>query len=168
MDIVAAHSDKELLEIERLASAIWHEHYTPIIGKEQVVYMLEKFQSFKAMKEQIFDGYEYYSMTENNELIGYLGIQPRENSLFLSKIYFTKSMRGKGLARIALGFLAERAKQLKCTAIELTVNKYNSGTIAAYEKMGFEKVRPAVFDIGGGYIMDDYIMKKSLVQHAIS
>ena len=57
---------------------------------------------------------------------------------------------------------------MKCTAIELTVNKYNSGTIAAYEKMGFEKVRPAVFDIGGGYIMDDYIMKKSLVQHAIS
>lgn len=162
MDIVAAHHDKELQEIETLAAAIWHEHYTPIIGKEQVVYMLDKFQSFKAMKQQIADGYEYYGMFETSHLIGYLGIQAQAERLFLSKIYFEKNMRGKGLARVALNFLLQRAQQLQCSEIELTVNKYNSDTIAAYEKMGFEKIRPAVFDIGGGYIMDDYIMKKTI------
>ena len=43
----------DLDQIETMAEVIWHEHYTPIIGKEQVVYMLDKFQSTDSMKVQI-------------------------------------------------------------------------------------------------------------------
>ena len=35
-------SEKELLVIEEMAGIIWHEHYTPIIGHQQVIYMLDK------------------------------------------------------------------------------------------------------------------------------
>ena len=41
----------------------------------------------------------------------------------------------------------------------MTVNRNNTGSVAAYEKMGFQKVREQVAEIGGGYVMDDYIME---------
>ncbi|MEG2601476.1 MAG: GNAT family N-acetyltransferase, partial [Carnobacterium sp.] len=46
--------------------------------------------------------------------------------------------------------------------IQLTVNKYNDKSIAAYKKMGFVTVKEQVADIGGGYIMDDFVMEYSL------
>ena len=45
----------------------------------------------------------------------------------------------------------------------LAVNKQNSRAIAAYLKNGFA-VREAVrVEIGNGFVMDDFIMAKSLV-----
>lgn len=51
--LTPVHTDKQIQEISNLASVIWHEHFTPIIGIQQVEYMLEKFQSFHALKEQM-------------------------------------------------------------------------------------------------------------------
>lgn len=161
MDIVPA-TGEALEAIETLAADIWREHYTPIIGSDQVSYMLDKFQSLKAMKKQIAENYLYYGTYIDGQLVGYLGVQPRDGHLFLSKIYFSKTMRGKGLGRKAIDFLVSKARELQLPAIQLTVNKYNSDTITAYEKMGFVKLRAAVFDIGQGYIMDDYVMEKPI------
>ena len=163
MEIKKAKSQKELDAIEKLAFEIWHEHYTPIIGKEQVEYMLNKFQSVDAMQKQIDEGYEYYSIIEDGVLIGYLTIQPREKHLFLSKAYVLSKYRGLGYGQEAFKFAELRAKQLNLYKVQLTVNKYNSRTISVYEKYGFKKVKEAVFDIGLGYIMDDYIMEKDIV-----
>lgn len=44
------HNPKELSEI---ASEIWHEYWYNILLPEQIDYMLEKFQSEKAISEQI-------------------------------------------------------------------------------------------------------------------
>ena len=41
----------------------------------------------------------------------------------------------------------------------LAVNKRNAAAIAAYRKHGFEIVEAVVKDIGGGFVMDDYIME---------
>ena len=42
-------------------------------------------------------------------------------------------------------------------AIWLTVNKHNSGSVAAYERLGMTRVRSQVAGIGGGFVMDDYV-----------
>ena len=60
--LTPVHTDKQIQEISNLASVIWHEHFTPIIGIQQVEYMLEKFQSFHALKEQMETGYEYFQI----------------------------------------------------------------------------------------------------------
>ena len=39
--------------VVELAKEIWTEHYVPIIGIEQVEYMLAKSQSFDAISNQI-------------------------------------------------------------------------------------------------------------------
>ena len=37
-----------------------------------------------------------------------------------------------------------------------------SGSIAAYNRLGFQKVRTQKADIGGGFFMDDDIMEKTI------
>ena len=146
-----------------IANAIWHQHYTPIIGQEQVLYMLEKFHSATAISEQIEEqNYQYYLIEHQGNNVGYLAIQKRKQELFLSKIYLLSSVRGKGIGKQAMEFIKAQAKLLNCDQISLTVNKDNTDSIAAYYKIGFVKTGEAVFDIGNSFVMDDYLMSLSL------
>lgn len=148
----------------RLAGEIWREHFTPIIGTEQVEYMLKNFQSFSAVKKQIEkDGYKYFLMSTGNDYIGYTGIHSEEGSMFLSKLYIRKDMRGKGISRKAIDFIKNICHQEKLDKIWLTVNKNNTNTINVYKKLGFETERSQVTDIGGGFVMDDYVMELPMI-----
>lgn len=48
--IIPAKTDAEIQDIAVLADEIWHQHFTDIIGEAQVNYMVEKFQSYPALK----------------------------------------------------------------------------------------------------------------------
>ncbi|WP_298756657.1 GNAT family N-acetyltransferase [uncultured Psychroserpens sp.] len=148
--------------IAQLANLIWHEHYTPIIGVDQVEYMLTKFQSPEAISTQIEDGYMYYIISHNQNLAGYLSIKKKNTSLFLSKIYVSKDLRGLGIGKTALNFIEQEAINNRCQSITLTVNRHNTHSIKAYEKLGFIKTGTVVQDIGQGYVMDDYTMERFL------
>jgi len=144
-----------------LAREIWTRHYTPLIGSEQVEYMLEKFQSVEAITQQIeTDGVEYVIVPD----AGYAAWVPDRamKSLFLSKIYVKTDCRGLGLGRTLLELAEERARELGCTELWLTVNRNNTDTIAFYERMGLQKTRELIQDIGHGYVMDDWRMAKPL------
>ncbi|MHC4227789.1 MAG: GNAT family N-acetyltransferase [Planctomycetota bacterium] len=160
--IIETLSNASQIEIvAKLACEIWNQHFTPIIGKAQVDYMLEKFQSQKAISGQIENGYSYYLLKADSDYIGYMGLCLKENELFLSKLYVRASQRGKGYGRKAVEFLEELAKQKALGKITLTVNKNNTDTIRAYEKLGFANLGSFVQDIGNGFIMDDYKMEKT-------
>ncbi|MBZ0189319.1 MAG: GNAT family N-acetyltransferase, partial [Candidatus Obscuribacterales bacterium] len=145
-----------------LAEEIWTEHYTPIIGRDQVEYMLEKFQSEDAVCMQIRNGYRYFLISEEGRFIGYFAVEPRGRELFLSKIYLRADLRRKGHGRKAIRFLETLAREGGFEKIALTVNKNNKGSIAAYEKIGFRNLGPLLQDIGGGFVMDDYRMEKKV------
>lgn len=155
-------SDKELTLIEGMAHTIWHEHYTPIIGTEQVKYMLKKFQSVKTMKAQIDAGYHYFTIYQDDQPFGYLSFNKRNKELFLSKIYVLKQSRGKGIGKKAMNFVMDTARGMECEKVSLTVNKYNHDAIKAYERIGFVNKEELVQDIGGGFVMDDYLMEKEV------
>ncbi len=159
---IRVDTEEQTEEVEKLANEIWREHYIPIIGERQVEYMLKNFQSKKAIQEQLNNCYNYYLIYEENKNIGYAAIQFRRDELFLSKIYIKSSERGKGYAKKTIQFIEETAKNNNLKKITLTVNKNNSNTIKVYEKIGFKIVEPIVMDIGGGFIMDDYLMEKEL------
>lgn len=157
--VVLAEKDEQINEIAALAEIIWHEHFTPIIGDEQVEYMVEKFQSYPALKEQIANGYEYYQIYNDNTFCGYIGIHAEDNSLFLSKLYLSADSRGQHLATKAFEFLKELCRERKLNKIWLTCNKYNSHTLDVYHHLGLSTVRSQVADIGNGFVMDDYILE---------
>ncbi len=154
--------DDEIGRVETLAREIWSEYYTPLIGKAQVEYMLDRFQSRQAIAEQIRTGVLYFLVRKADADIGYLAVQPKGGELFLSKIYVRLSLRGKGYGRRALQFAEALAREQGLGRIRLTVNKNNRNSIRAYERFGFTIAGPVVQDIGGGFVMDDYVMIKAV------
>ncbi len=162
MEINKVSKKEQLSTIVNLAYEIWYEHYTPIIGKHQVDYMLEKFQSVEAMTEQIKNGSLYFLILDDDIPLGYMSADLLTDRLFLSKFYITKSERGKGYGRIMMAHLETLAKEKNLNKISLTVNKYNTGSITIYKKIGFAISDSVVKDIGEGFFMDDYQMEKRL------
>lgn len=145
-----------------LAGEIWTEHYTPIIGKEQVAYMLAKFQSFEAVTEHIMKGYDYYIIEEDGMDLGYLAVAARVRELYISKLYVKKEMRGRGIGRRAVVFIVELAIRGNFSVLALNVNRGNTDSIEAYKKFGFRVTREEMDSIGSGFFMDDLVMEKKV------
>lgn len=162
MLIERVSNENHIVTIECLACEIWNEHFTPIIGKAQVDYMLEEFQSKKAITDQIENGLLYFLINKNNDPIGYIGVIPEDKQLFLSKLYITLAERGKGHGRKTIEFLEQLAIKKNLSKISLTVNRNNSATITTYKKLGFENRGSTVRDIGNDFVMDDYKMEKTI------
>ena len=158
-------SESDINAVATLGHEIWSEHYTPLIGAEQVAYMLDKFQSAAVISKQIAEGYTYRSVFVDGRMAGYCGVVPEaQGKLFLSKLYVHKDFRAKGVGKILFTQAVAPFAQKEAITVRLTVNKYNAGSIAAYKKLGFTVARELVTDIGNGYIMDDYEMTRSVSQ----
>jgi len=156
-------SDKhQIKSIENLAFQIWHEHYTPIIGKAQVDYMLTKFQSSKAIIEQINNEVLYFLAELDNRPIGYMSVEIKEQELFLSKFYLLSNKRGNGYGRNMIKFIDQLSIEKNLNKISLTVNRNNTDSILIYEQLGFIKCGTVTTDIGNSFVMDDYKMEKRL------
>ena len=148
--------------VAALAAEIWREHYEGILSPDQIEYMVEQFQSEKAITKSIAENhYTYYAIRDVGLLVGYCGVQPNEedHTLFLSKLYLRADYRGRRISRLVLAMLYERCITEGYDSIWLTVNKGNTNSINAYRKLGFSIEREEVTDIGNGYVMDDYIMR---------
>jgi len=151
--------------VEALAREIWTEYYTPIIGHAQVVYMVEKFQTAKAVLYQIArEGYLYYLLRDDMGVwVGYFAVMLNESELFLSKFYILAKFRGRGYGQAAIQFIETLARCQKLSKIALAVCKKNTASIDIYRKLGFHVTGPLVADIGGGFLMDDYRMEKAIL-----
>lgn len=163
MIIRTCKTDEDIRILAYLAEQIWHEYFIDIISKAQIDYMLAKFQSYEAIHKAINkESYTYFLAYEGDVPIGYCGVKPDNERLFLSKLYLHKNSRGNGYASILMKNVIEFAKMLHLNAIYLTCNKYNSHSIDVYERKGFSKIGAVQTDIGRGFIMDDYIMQLDL------
>lgn len=161
--IIPVTNEELIYSLAAIADEIWHEHFTPIIGKAQVDYMLEKFLSPEALAEQLNNGYHYFLYSYEYTFIGFSGIHAEDDgTLFLSKLYIDKEFRGKGFSSYIFKKHVEFCKTHHLNKIWLTCNRFNENSLAVYEHWGFEKVRTQVADIGNGFVMDDYILEYNI------
>ncbi|HBN85230.1 MAG TPA: GNAT family N-acetyltransferase [Clostridiales bacterium] len=154
--------DADALSI--LAQKIWKEHYTPLIGREQTEYMLEKFQSAEVITDSIQSGMKYYMAFCDDILSGYAAAKHvlEGNTVFLSKFYVESLHRGRGLSKKLLSKVQQFAQEFQSNSIWLTCNKHNSLSLNIYKKLGFEIIDQMETDIGEGYVMDDYMLEMKL------
>ncbi len=163
MNFLNIKTDEEVKQLAQLTSEIWHEYWPVILSDEQIDYMIDKFQSYAAIKEQLEnERYIYNILEDNGNIIGYFGVSIKDDYLFLSKLYIKKDFRGLGCGKGAFNKIKQIALQHNKKSIQLTVNKNNTNTIKAYEKWGFHTIDSVVTDIGKGFVMDDYIMEFKL------
>lgn len=164
VNICQADTLQDIHSISKLAEDIWYQHYMPIIGAEQVSYMLAQFQSPAAIRRQIDNGYRYHLLRRQQMPVAYFAWLPdgENNSLHLSKLYVAASQRQNGLGRHIIAFICDHCRRHGFKQIWLTVNRHNQDAICFYRKMGFENAGELVQDIGGGFVMDDFKLVKHL------
>ncbi|RHN03070.1 GNAT family N-acetyltransferase [Dielma fastidiosa] len=163
LTIKLCESEEELQTLAKLAEKIWNNYFLGIITQEQIDYMVAMNQSYPAIKKAIQEQhYRYYLAYEGDVMVGYMGVKPESERLFLSKLYLDAPARGKGYASLLFKQAVEYCKELGLKAIYLTCNKHNEHSLAVYRKKGFKVIDEAETDIGQGFIMDDYIMELTL------
>lgn len=156
--------NKQFKQVFQLASEIWNDNYKGIISQNQIDYMLHMMYNPERLQQDLDDNYQWKFILYNNEVVGYLAyVIQKDNRVFLSKIYLKTSAQGFGLGKLALQHVKIYAKKNKATAVYLTVNKGNTKGIRAYKNFGFNIVTEEVTNIGGGYVMDDYVFEYQII-----
>ena len=153
-------SDAKL--IEALARQIWRPHYISIISAEQIDYMLDQFQSQSAIRHDMANKYTYDIAFCGNEPCGYCAVRSDGDTHFLSKLYVREDFRGRGIARAMVERATRRAQKQQALRLQLVCNKRNTGSLAAYARLGFSVTGECVTQIGNGYVMDDYQLCKAV------
>lgn len=142
---------------------IWETTFIPIIGKEQVAYMLLVYQSKEEIYRQIKeDNLMYFSIFYMDEIIGYIAYRKEAKRLFISKIYLLSEYQGKGIATELFNRIEKIAGKAGLNSLYLHVNQENKKAIQIYEHRGFENIGEIVTDINKGFLMEDFIFEKKL------
>lgn len=163
IQFIPVETETQIAQLAAMADKVWHEYFPCILEKAQIDYMVEKFQSARALTIQIQqEKYEYFFLELNGIYIGYMGVHGEKERLFLSKLYILKPYRGNGYASQAIEFLKGLAQAYGLSKIYLTVNRHNAHSIEVYKRHGFVIIKEEAADIGEGYVMDDYIMECSI------
>lgn len=143
-----------------LAEKIWMHHYVPIIGREQVDYMLGKMYSAPSLMEQMIEKNQpFYLVLENEKPIGFISISGVDE-VFIHKFYIDQDEQNRGIGVEVFDQIKRINPQVK--SYILTVNRKNFKAINFYFKLGFKIDHCDDFDIGNGYWMNDFIMKWKL------
>ncbi|WP_114791378.1 GNAT family N-acetyltransferase [Niabella yanshanensis] len=153
----------ELPIIRRLALDIWPATYSSILSQEQLAYMLELFYSDPVL-EKDFDkpGYSFFLLEQEGKDTGFAGLELKEDqTAHLHKIYLSPDHQGKGLGKKMIQFIIDFAKNAGAHSLTLHVNRYNKA-LQFYQAVGFEIIKELDTEIGNGYLMNDYVMKKDL------
>jgi ribosomal protein S18 acetylase RimI-like enzyme len=146
--------------LRELADKTWRESYAAMLTPEQIGYMLAWMYAPETIARELADGVIWEVASLGDEAIGFHACthEPGERRLKLNKIYLLPERQGSGFGQALLGRVHELAASLRVREVWLQVNKRNPRAIAAYERAGYRIVRSAVFDIGGGFVMDDFVM----------
>lgn len=160
--------------LARLAEMIWRAHYTGIIGSAQVDYMLagrytpEKLHLYLDADDRWLMllridsstgsravGYCSYALTDDHD-------EMKHGEMKLEQLYLLPEYYGQGLGRLMMRHVEQQARARGYGTLMLQTNKRNETAIVFYCKTGFTVREEAVFDIGNGFVMDDYVMEKVL------
>lgn len=155
---------EHLAEIAELAGVIWRAHYPGIISSAQIEHMLARMYDVEAMTRELDNGVVYDRLLVNGELRGFSSYGPVRDTaeLKLHKLYIHPGSQHQGFGGLLLRRVEEVTRARGFHHLILAVNKQNTQAIAAYRKHGFTIRESVVADIGGGFVMDDYVMAKQV------
>ena len=154
-------TEKDIPLIRNLAEKSWKSAYSRILTQEQIAYMLSQMYSAMEISAHLQNpDYHYYLIFNDNKAVGFIGYQNHyePKTTKLHRIYLIEEAKGKGCGKTALNFLKKQTSEKGDSRIILNVNKENSAK-SVYESQGFNIYEEGVFDIGNGFVMDDYLME---------
>jgi diamine N-acetyltransferase len=148
--------------IRDIAEKTWPVAYGNIISAAQIRYMLDMIYSDAALLEQMAKGHQFYIAEYHQQPVGFASVSNEgEEGCKLNKLYILPSVQKTGAGTALLEEVINYTRSQQHTRLFLQVNRENKAK-DFYHKMGFNIEKEYQLDIGKGFIMDDYIMSKSV------
>lgn len=162
-EIIPATCD-DLASIKDLATSIWNDHYPGIITQDQIDYMLAQDYAVEKLQQDLKEGVCIDKLLLEGKLTGFSAYGPtsRQDEVKLHKLYLDQSVHGMGFGSQLLKHCESNVRANGYHKIILQVNKNNTRAIKAYERNNYYLQESVVVDIGGGFVMDDFVMAKIL------
>ncbi len=154
----------DLAEISGLAAIIWRAHYPGIITPAQIDYMLARMLAVNTLRRELESGVTWFRALVDGTLRGFAAVGPtaNRNEFKLFKLYVHPDWQRRGLGTRLLQEVEATARAHGAASFILNVNKRNETALAAYRQRGFTIRESVVANIGGGFVMDDYVMIKNI------
>ncbi len=156
---------ESLQTVRDIADDIWPKTYAPILAPEQIAYMMDMMYAPAVMERELAEGTRFEALYVDGSPAGFISFSDSHDvpgEAKLHKLYLLGEFHGKGIGSLMLRHAAERCAALGYRSLRLNVNKYNDRALRAYERNGFVRADSVRNDIGNGFVMDDYVMRKAL------
>lgn len=145
-----------------LADQVWPLTYEKILSRPQIIYMMRLIYSEASLRRQMETGHEFIILYNAGIPVGFASYSELEPGLFkLQKLYVLPNQQGRGTGRFLINEVISLVKSRGAVALRLNVNRHNKAR-SFYEKIGFTVIKEEKIDIGNGFVMDDFVMEKSL------
>lgn len=165
MILIQNNTDENFTDIRVIAAEVWPIAYGAILSQAQLDYMMEMMYSVSSLQLQSNSKKHRFILAKEGETVmGFASYEFNYNKkpkTKIHKIYIFSNHQGKGIGKKLINFIVNESKLRHQKGLILNVNKKNIA-IRFYERIGFEISDEEVIDIGNGYVMDDYVMEKSI------
>ncbi|MBO9595061.1 MAG: GNAT family N-acetyltransferase [Niabella sp.] len=152
----------EVSVIHQLALEIWPKAFEQLLSKAQMDYMLQMMYAPAVLEKEMKRGVEFYILRYNGTDMGYTAIEQKEPGAWkLHKIYLSQQLRGKGIGKFQLKSMEAIVRGYGAHELWLNVNRQNKA-VDFYKSQGYEIQKTEDINIGNGYFMNDYQMRKKL------
>ena len=157
----AAHP-ADIPTLRDLAERVWRTSYVAMLSPAQIDYMLDLMYAPATIAAEMERGIAWTIAELGGEPVGYLAITFDSRQAELHKLYLLPDRQGGGLGQEMLRHARDAATAAGAHVLRLRVNKTNARALRSYERAGFRIVDALVADIGGGFVMDDYVLSLPL------
>ncbi len=149
--------------IRNIAMAAWPVTYSPILSFAQIEYMLGTFYRPTELQKQMEAGTQQYLLAYQNDVaIGFTGFGQQEEDIYkLHKLYVLPHIHKSGAGKALLAEVVKQAQTAAATKLILNVHRSNPAR-GFYEKQGFRIYEVKDIPLGPGFVLNDYLMEKSL------
>ncbi|MEI6076171.1 MAG: GNAT family N-acetyltransferase [Verrucomicrobiota bacterium] len=157
--------EEHLESLASLAVVIWRQYYPSIISWAQIDYMLAGMYAPETLRADLAHReIRFFRLLVAGRFVGFASLGPASAAqvMKLHKLYLLPEFHGRGLGRRLLQYCEAEACRLGARRLLLCVNKRNLRALQVYQQSGFIIAESITVDIGGGFVMDDFLMTKDL------
>ncbi|AXE31246.1 N-acetyltransferase [Chromobacterium phragmitis] len=160
-------AEEDFSIIAALGAEIWRKHFIGMISREQIDYMVSGRYTPEKLSRYLDAPDRWFRLLRaEGRPVGYCSYALAEppGEMKLEQLYLLEELRGQGLGGRMMDEVEAAARAMDCATLMLTVNRHNAEAIAVYEKRGFRVRGEVAADIGNGFVMDDYVMAKKMIE----
>lgn len=152
--------------LQQLADETWRASYAHMLTLAQIDYMLAWMYGAETIAAELAGGVVWRIARAEKEPVGYYSwrLDADDARVNLNKLYVLPARQRQGFGRAMLEHALRGAGASGAREMSLNVNKQNARAQRLYAHAGFRITGEVVFEIGAGFVMDDFVMTRGLAQ----